>query len=899
MDVKTNLKPIAISIGLFLIISFAYFFNPLTEGKVIHMGDITHYLGYSNETRTYEEKLDQEILWTNSMFGGMPTYLVKNPDSNFFLRTVHKIFILFNKKPVNYLFLYMLGFFIMLLCFNVNPWLSITGAIAYCFSSYFFIIIAAGHAAKVVTLGYLPPIIGGVYLAYNSRPLLGAIITSIFVALQVLVNHLQISYYTFMIILVFFGFYLYKAIQEKQTKKFIQSSLLLLAAAILAVGLNAKVLWTTIEYGKYSIRGTSELNFNSQDQTSGLDKSYATGWSYGLGETMTLLVPNFKGGASNGGFTEKSESYKILKRSLREDGAKQFLRILPSYWGTQPFTAGPVYIGAIVVFLFIFGLFVVRGPVKWWLLTVTIISIVLSWGHNFSLVTNFMLDHFPGYNKFRVVSMTLIIAQFAMPLLGILAINRLLEGNFDKKELQKNFNYSVGITCGILFLVMALSGSFNYNVPGDTNFANRMIQQYPNLKAVINQVMEVLPQDRRKLLNADAFRSLVLVSCAAGLIIAFITRKINKTVLLAALPVLILIDLWPVNKRYLNDDNFITKKEDRKSFTPSKADSFIQLDKENYRVLNLTGDPFKDSRTSYYHKSIGGYHGAKMQRYQELHDYYMSDEMNNIISALRSNPTQASVGNALAKQPALNMLNTKYIIINPEAQPLINASALGAAWFVPKYQLVKSANTELAALTNPEKADSIAILLGEKSYRTNQIRSFATQYNKNNSDIDLRSKMADAQRELNTVNNKISGYRNFNPAEVAIIDERFASKLDGFTASFDSTASIKMVKYLPFKIEYKANASKDQLAVFSEIYYPKGWNAYIDGEPVEHFRANYVLRAMVIPEGEHNITFEFKPKSYYMGETLANASAIVLILVIAGFIYYEQRLKKQAGKSLA
>ncbi|MFO7657380.1 MAG: YfhO family protein, partial [Bacteroidales bacterium] len=665
-------------------------------------------------------------------------------------------------------------------------------------------------------LGYMPPIIAGVYAAFRGKVLLGSAVTGLFLALQLLINHLQITYYTLLIIVIYGVFELVAAIRNKQLVELYKPLLLLVVAAGLAVSSHLAVIWTTYEYGKYSIRGPSELTANAENQTSGLDKDYATQWSLGIDESLSLLVPNIKGAPS--AFGTNSKSYELLKRT--EGGtayAKQMLPRLPSYWGDQPHTV-PVYAGAVVCFLFIFGLFVIKGRLKWWLFTITVISVMLSWGRHFPLLTNFMLDHFPGYNKFRAVSTTIIIAEFTLPLLGILSIREIINGNFDKKELIKYLKYPLYILGGITLFLILFPGVFGLSAASD----EQMINQGQGV------LVDAFILDRKNLVRADAFRSLVFILLTAGLLYLFINKKLKVNYLVGALTILFLVDLWPVDKRYLNSDNFMSKREDKAVFTPSTADLIILKDKEpGYRVLNLIISPFQDATTSYFHHSIGGYHGAKMRRYQELIDYSIIDELNRFISALRSNATQQAIDSVMGEMNALNILNTRYIIYNAEAPPLVNKHEFGAAWFVDNIRIVANADEEIQL---------VAV---------------------------------------------------FNPSKEVLIDKRYETLLEGYSPQKDTAASIYLAKYLPNHLTYKAKNTAEQIAVFSEIFYDKGWEAYIDGNPAPYFRANYLLRAMRIPAGEHTIEFKFHPKSYYTGEKISLAGSLILIFLVLGALYYE------------
>ena len=791
-----------IALGIFLIISLAYF-NPMLEGKKMATpGDTRQFQGMSSEKSAYEDQSDEAILWTNSMFGGMPTYLIGAPQPPVILKTLNRIFLLGGKlRPLSFVLLYLIGFYITLIAFKVRPQLAIIGAIAFAFSSYFFIIITAGHASKAIAIGYMPPVIGGVYLAFRGKILLGSVITGLFLALQLVNNHLQITYYTLLVILILGIFQLYTAYQEKLLKSFFIAIGALAIVVFIAIGSNVTTLWTTYEYGKYSTRGESDLVIDENDQTSGLDKSYITGWSYGVDETFTFLIPNFKGGSSAGPLSENSETFKYFSQAQGNQYARQVIKYMPLYWGAQPSTAGPVYIGAVVLFLFVFGFIMIRSRLRWWLLSVTILSIMLSWGRNFMFLSEIFIDYFPGYNKFRTVSMILVLAEFAIPLLAFIALENMLRNEPAKKDFLKGLKLSLYIVGGLALFFLIFAGMFSFTGPGD--------QRY--LAQGSNPFMDALMADRETLFRKDALRSLIMILLGAGLIYAFYMRKIKQNVFFAALALLILIDMWPVNKRYLNNDVFGPKRNQQEGFQPMAADQQILQDPDpHYRVFDLSSDPFNSARASYFHKSIGGYHGAKMQRYQELISYHISQ--NNM--------------------DVLDMLNTRYFIVsvqNGEPEVRMNPNALGNAWFVDSYRIVDNANEEIDALSN------------------------------------------------------------FTPASETIIDRKFESYVSGKSFKTDTNSNIELVTYHPNRLTYLYQGTTEQLAVFSDIYYEKGWKSFIDGEEVPHFRVNYILRGMVLPAGEHAIEFRFEPDSYFTGKKIASASSYLLFLLVIGAIAWEIR----------
>ncbi|MFO7828597.1 MAG: YfhO family protein, partial [Bacteroidales bacterium] len=687
----------------------------------------------------------------------------------------------------------LLGFYIALLIFGVNPWLSIVGAIAFAFVSYNVIIIAAGHNTKVFAIAYMTPIIAGIYLSYRGKVLLGAAITALFLTLQLIANHLQITYYTLIIVVVYGIVELIYTIKDKSYHPFLKATGILIIAAVLSVGSNFGSIWTTYEYGKYSMRGETELTKDEANKTSGLDRDYATDWSYGIDETLTFLIQNFKGSGSDINMGKNSAVYDFFERAQGPRYASQVVEHFPYlYWGSQPTTSGPVYMGAIIIFLFVLGIYILDPKIKWWLISATVLSIVLAWGKNFPMVTNFFLDYVPGYNKFRAVSMTLVIAQVTIPLMGLLALKKVFDGSIEKKKLLQSFKNSLYIVGGVALFFALLPGLFfDFSAESDQ----------PIIAQGGQALVDAIREDRKAFLRQDAFRSLIFILLGAGVIWAYIAGKLKKNYAFIALGIIILVDLWAVDKRYLNDNNFVTKREAREPFKMTRADQQILQDKDpNFRVLNVTVNTFNDASTSYFHKSIGGYHGAKMQRYQDLIEYQISQ--NNM--------------------DVLNMLNTKYFIVQgQDKQPVAqrNPEALGNAWFVEDYRIVPDADAEIDALSD------------------------------------------------------------FNPEKEAIVDEQFAHFVQGKEFTKDTGSFIELTSYKPNHLIYNTRCTGEKLAVFSEIYYPKGWNVFIDDKPADHFRVNYVLRAMIIPEGNHEIEFKFEPKSYYAGNKISLASSIILLLL--------------------
>ena len=814
MEIKERIKPALphiIALLLFTLISFVYFY-PVLEGKVLKANDTMVSNINSKEIRDYREQFNKEPLWTNSVFSGMPAYLISTKYPGNLFKNADLALRAF-KMPVSVLFLSMAGFYLLLLLFGLNQWLAIAGAIAYGFSSFFFQILAAGHNTQAIALAYMAPVIGGVWYAYRHDAIKGALITAFFLTLEITANHLQITYYAALIVLIFLITEFIFSVREKTFPRFLRTSLIMLIPVVLAIGINFASLNTVREYGKYSIRGKSELQSEHRNVSAGLDRDYIVFWSYGVDETMNLLIPNYKGGSSKP-FDRDSETVKVLRQNNAADYTTQMMK----YWGSQPGTDGPHYMGAIVIFLFVLGLIVVKGREKWWLLAATVLSVMLSWGKNFMPLTNLFIDFFPGYNKFRAVTMTLVIAQFCIPLLGILALRNYLTGILPKKALMNGLKTATGITGGILLLVMvfpAIAGSF----------LNPMETEFPDW------LKTALISDRKELLRADSLRSLLFILLGAGTLVAFVMGKLKKEYATLLLGALILFDLWGAGKRYLNADRFERPSAIQKTFTPGVADTEILNDPSYKRVLNLTTSVFNDnSPTSWFHKSIGGYHGAKLKRYQELIDSTISRELGMFQTAFQ-NAGQVQTVEELASHlmpvfnntAVLNMLNTKYVIVDPQSPPVINPNALGNAWFVEKPVIAGNANEELASL------------------------------------------------------------KMINPAREAVIDTRFSEFIKSTHYPVAEGDRIELVSYQPNELEYSYTAEGERLAVFSDIYYPEGWLCFVDGKESDHFRANYVLRAMVLPGGTHQVRFVFEPSTYINGNRVSLASSVLLILLAAGY----------------
>lgn len=811
--------PHIVAIIVFISISYIYFPEAL-QGKVVNQSDVSSWRGAANEILEYNKKTGEQTLWTNSMFGGMPSYMVSTQYKGNQIKHINH-YLQLGKRPASYICLAMLSFYLLMLVFGVNPWLGIIGAIAFAFSSYNFIIIQVGHNSKMVAIAYMPMVLAAVVYAFRKNRLLGSIFLGIALALEIIAKHPQITYYLGLIVLVYGAYELYHAVKNKTLIAYSKTIGLLVVAGGMAVATNADYLLTTSQYAKYTMRGPSELSHNKDNKTSGLDKDYATQWSYGIDETFNLLIPNYKGGASGGALSEKSEVYKLISRQ-DPSYAKKVIKQMPTYWGPQPFTAGPVYIGAIIIFLFALGLCLIKGKTKWWILTATLLSFALAWGRHFMPLTELFLDYFPLYNKFRTVSMILVIAQLTIPLLAILALKKVYQSEIDKKDFMKSMKIALGTTAGfclLVYIIPSISGSFIGAQDGQMH----------------EMIANALRMDRIALLKADAIRSLIFIVLAAATIWAVYNKKLKTNYSYIILAVLILADMWTINKRYLNSGDFVQQRQFTNQFALRPVDKIILQDKDpNYKVLDFSVNTFNDSHISFHHKTIGGYSAGKLRRYQDMIEFHISKEMQKFASGLKNASSLHQIDSLVAGMKVINMLNTKYIITNPDTAPLVNRTAMGNAWFVKDYKIVPNADAEIAALYG------------------------------------------------------------FNPKEEAIIDKQFEGILNDRAFNPDEKASIKLESYAPNKLVYKTKAENEQLAVFSEIYYPEGWKVSIDGKEAKHFRANYILRSMIVPAGEHTIEFRFDPDSYNTGTNISYISSILLLLLltVAAFFSIKKILKK-------
>ncbi|MDC6385610.1 hypothetical protein D2V93_09595 [Flagellimonas taeanensis] len=796
---KTIITHICV-IGLFVLASLLYFY-PVLQGKAIFQSDIAQYKGMAKERDAYKELTGEETYWTNSAFGGMPTYQLGANYPNDYVKKLDRA-IRFLPRPADYLFLYFIGFYILLLCLKVDFRLAALGALAFGFSTYLIIILGVGHNAKAHALGYIPMVLGGIVLVFRKKYLLGFILTAVAMALEITANHYQMTYYFMLLVLILGLVQLIYAIKEKQLKHFFVSVGLLILAVVLGVATNATGIMATKEYADWSTRGKSELTINPdgspKETTSGLEKEYITQYSYGIAESLDLFAPRLFGGTGQENLGKDSKVYQyFVDQGLPPSQALE-VSGLYLYWGPHPFSgpAAPAYIGAIIVFLFVLGLFLVKGKKKWWLLAGALMSLLLSWGKNFPLLTDFMIDYFPLYNKFRAVSSIQVVLELCFPALGILGLRELFRSTLDQKEKVAALKWSFIVILGLVVFLFLLMGIFDFSGANDDRY-----RQYFG-----DAVLEILKSDRKAVYVADTLRSLIYVVLAAAALWFFIKEKIGRNVFVLLLGGLILFDLVGVDLRYVNEDNFVRQRQMSEPFQASQIDQMIQQDDSIFRVFDPQ-EGLNGARTSYFHSSIGGYHAAKPRALQNLFEYHLYQ--NNL--------------------QVLNMLNVKYIIQQDEegnSIPAINDDANGNAWFVEQLVPVSSADEEIGKL------------------------------------------------------------KDFNSRSQAIVNTKIYPKLTKLRYEVDSLAQIEVMDYRPDYIKYRSSNPNDGFAVFSEMHYPSGWNAFIDGEEQPHYKVDYALRGIKVPAGEHNIEFKFQPKVVETGSQIALISSILLGLVIVGSIGY-------------
>ena len=812
MDFKNKILPHLVAVLAFALLTIL-FYNPVFfENKVLSQHDVEQGIGGGKELIDYREETGKEGLWTNAMFGGMPGYLINTQWSGDLLLYVYRVLSIGLKAPARYIFWALLSFYVLLLSFRVRPYLAIAGAIAFGFSSFIVIGINAGHVWRIVGMAFMPMVIAGVHLTMTGRRWLGLGLTGLGLGLQIHSNHLQMTYYLLLIILLYGLFWLIKAIREKEIKSFAVNVMLLIIPVLLAIGSNFGKIWTIMEYSKYSIRGQSELT-GPADNTSGLDKAYAFQYSNGIFEPMMLIIPNFMGGASQQELDKSSNLAKALERQgLQRKQIEDQLKAVPTYWGDLPVTA-PYYVGIIIFFLFILAMFTSDAYIRNWGLTVVILSIILSWGSNFSSLNYFLFDFFPGYNKFRSVTFTITMAFIMLPLIGFIGLEEFLKRK-DRGKTAKYLKYAIYITGGILILALLYSWIGSFRGAVDDRLGN-----------IPDWFLTALREDRARILRLDVIRNLIFSGIFAYILWRLWKEKLNQNLAYVAFILLITLDVMLVSSRYLSDSNYQRNTGDE-ILNPTAADQIILEDKDlSYRVLNLQ-NPFNEARTSYFHHSIGGYHGAKIRRYQDVIERRISPEIGTFIQ----NYQNGSIDFADLK--TLNMLNTKYFYAGANAQGVFpNPGSMGNAWFV----------NEVIEVDSPDK--------------------------------------------------EIEMLGNIDPDSVCVMD---ITKFRNNLSSNGNSGSIDLVEYRPDYLKYVSSTNQDGFAVFSEIFYPVGWNATIDGQEVEIKRVNYILRALDIPSGDHTIEFVFKPASYYIGNKITLAGSILTLFLFAGCIWMDTRKQKSA-----
>ncbi len=823
--------PDVLVVILFAVLSYAYFYPAVSEDRILYRHDASAGRGAGQEQTEYLEKTGERTRWTNSLFGGMPTYqLAPSYDSQDTLIGISWLYRLGLPEFVWYVFVYLLGFYILLRAFDFRQHLAALGSIIWAFSSYFFIIIAAGHIWKVYALAYLPPMIAGIVLAYRGKYLWGLVVTALFAALEIYANHVQMTYYYLFIILFMVIAYLVDAIRNKKLAHFWKATAVCAAGALIGICLNLSNLYHTWQYSKESMRGKSELvKANTENQTSsGLDRDYITQWSYGIDETWTLLIPNAKGGAHQIKLGEDADAMAKVDPQFQQIVAQWY-----QYWGEQPFTAGPVYVGAFVMMLFILGCFIVKGPMKWALLAASILSIMLSWGKHFMPLTNFFIDFVPMYAKFRTVSSILVIAEFTIPLLAIMALKRLV----DDPELIKTRRTSIYLivsfvlTAGLAWIFRLMpTAFFDFISTADTAQLSQYVPQ-----EYLAPILDSISKARIEVFKSDCMRSAWIIVIGTVLLFLYKAKKLKAPYMVGAILVLCLVDMWQINKRYLYDEMFVDQTVREQPIKMSAAEEQILKDKSlDYRVLNLASNTFNENETSFYLKSIGGYHAAKLRRYQEMIDAYISKEMSGVFSGLTSAQGDITKVNGDSIWPVLNMLNAKYFILplqSGQTVPVQNPYTYGNAWFVDKVNYVDNANQE----------------------------------------IDMVGKL--------------------NLRHEAVADKKFAEQL-GESVKQDSTSIVTITSYEPNKLVYDVHSDKGGVVVFSEIYYP-GWTATVDGEEVELGRVNYILRALNVKPGNHKVELSFFPKSVDITETVAYVAYGILLLVVLFLIFMEWKKRKK------
>jgi hypothetical protein len=813
-----KLKPVLVFFGIvafFAVLSLAYF-SPVLKGFELPQGDNLHSIGMAQELNEYEEATGKHSDWTNSAFGGMPAYQIKGDASaNLFgkLNRLFRVGLPYHTAAI--LFLYLLGFYVLLQSMKIGRWMSVLGAVAFAFGSYNIIIITAGHITQAYAIALMAPVIAGILYTLNRNQWVGAFFTTVALGAHIAYNHVQITYYLFILILVLMISRFVYAWLDGHLIAFLKKAAILVAVAIIAILPNLPHLLPTYEYGKFTIRGPSELESVTKEgkKDSGLDRDYAFAWSYGKAEILSLLVPNVMGGAS--------ETISQSPRAMEEVDARfrQIVGGQSQYWGGKPFTAGPVYVGALICFFFILSLFFYKGREKWWLVAATVLSVLLAWGNNLEWFNYFIFDVVPLYNKFRTVEMILVIATVTILLMAMLGLKKVFDNPALIREQSWKFLAAFGLTGGIaLILYLFPDAFFNFMSQHEMAALVRQKQSMPDQAAAIDEVIRNMQRARIGLLKSDAIRSFFFILLGSGSIWLYATNRLSKKYLLPGLTVLVLIDLWSVDRRYLNTDNFVPPRQMKQQFEKSRADKEILKDKDlYYRVFSIYQNPFTEVNTSYFHKSLGGYHGAKLRIYQDVIDYYLQNDWQRLMQYFRNGGDPKAAGELLAGMPVLNMLNTKYVIYNPGQPPLLNSYNYGDAWFVNDIKTVVTAREELDSLSKVN-------LIHTAILRQDRVDDWGS-------------------------------YQNYQKG-----------------------GRIELTSYAPDKLIYQIQSPGQKIAVFSDIYYPRGWNAYVDEEKAEIKRVDYILRAIMVPGGSHKVEFRFEPKSVNTANALAMIGGVLIVL---------------------
>lgn len=813
-----NAVPHLAALGIFILLALV-FCKPALDGKVLQQSDIVHWKGMSKDISDYKEINGSAPLWTNSMFSGMPGFQIATNNNNILPYYANEAFALFIPKPFRFFILACLGFYFLCIAFGVSPWIGIIGALGYAYASYSSIIVAVGHETKMLSMAYVPALIGAIQLVFSGRYWLGTALTALFSSILISHNHYQIDYYFLIVALCMTVSLLVGFIQKKHIQAFYKPAAFALAGGIIGVLTNAVMILTTYDYSKATIRG-GQASLNTKDSVvteskGGLDTAYAFAWSYGKAETMTLAVPNVYGGASQLLGEDSKLIQTLSEKNIPQELGNQLYGAFPAYWGPQPSTSGPVYVGAVFCFLFLLGLFVVRGPTKWWIITATLLAILMSWGKNFGAFNTFLFEHLPLYNKFRAPSMILVIPQLTIPLLGILALNKIFSGELSKEELLQSLKQTAIAATGLILVAVALYMSFDYKTANDRFIQQQLTSMTQGDPSLASDIVNSVAEDRKKLFADDLIRTALLMAITFMLIFLYHKKVFNKTGAIAALTCLAAFDMLGISVRYLNADKFLEPEEYEGNFSPTAADLQIKQDSSaHYRVFNLTQDVFNDAITSYHHRSVGGYHAAKLSIYQDL------------------------IENQLSKQPlnmeVLNMLDTRYIISpdsigNPSAS--FNPSALGAAWLVRDITWVKDSRAAMKALDS------------------------------------------------------------FSASTSAVVDESYRALVKQMP-DYDSSASIQLTQPGHDTLTYTFSSNRPQFAVFSEVFYNRGWKAYVDGKEQEIIRANYALRGLALEAGKHEIQFRFEPDSFLSGYAITRYSQWVLVALLGLSIFFTVRKKE-------